>query len=583
MSRLPEYQKQLLIVLSIFIITLLAHINVLRNSYVLDDFRLIVNNDFISKQGNIKVIFDLKQFLNPVKIVCGARPLTIISLMLDYFFWQLNPFGYHLTNLMLHGLNSILVYVLCYLLIKNNSHKYLSSIFAALAFALHPVVSETVNIASFRGDLLATFFYLNALILYLAVSKTYGNIAKTIFYTIIFFCFILALHSKEIALSFPFIIIIGFILRSNNPVVQDWVIIVSLIAISLGFFLFYWAPRYSYFPGITFFPNIENNMQPLSSMPVYLNTILSSFMHNLKVLFWPFNLSIDYSVYVPKALLNIINLAAIAVITISVYLFVFSNNLVLRFGLGFFAVTYAPISNVIPLINTVNDRYLYLPCVGFCIVITGIINTINTRKLFVTTFVKTITGLAILFAFAVITLQRNHVFRDSYALYQEAVNHAPKNIRAHFNFAIANMTNGNFKIALNEFESVSRLNPIFKRDDVWYLMGICYKELNNPAMAKLFFSKSLLINTTSDAIREYSRILSMEGDNYSAFWLLSRGAVMFQDPLLLNDLGVQCSRIKLPEAAIICFEKAISLDPSCEEARKNLSETLKKQNLRKQY
>jgi len=102
------------------------------------------------------------------------HPLSWLSLGFDYVIWSLNPAGYHLTDLILHGLNAVLFYLLIKALLKHRpllpeGEARILSISAALGalfFALHPLRVESVAWISTRGDTLCGVFYLLTLLAY---------------------------------------------------------------------------------------------------------------------------------------------------------------------------------------------------------------------------------------------------------------------------------------------------------------------------------------------------------------------------------------------------------------------------------
>ncbi|HKS29008.1 MAG TPA: hypothetical protein VJS44_14370 [Pyrinomonadaceae bacterium] len=134
------------------------------------------------------------------------RPLFIASYIVDSRVWGERPFGYHLTNALLHGLNSYLVYRLGLLLLRSQKLSEESarrvSLAAGLLFLLHPSHTEAVSWISGRADLLAALFCLAALLLYVF----YVENRRAPYLLLALISFALALLSKEAAASLPFII-----------------------------------------------------------------------------------------------------------------------------------------------------------------------------------------------------------------------------------------------------------------------------------------------------------------------------------------------------------------------------------------
>ncbi len=135
------------------------------------------------------------------------RPLFILSYLIDTKIWGTRPFGFHLTNVALHSLNAFLVVVLSLKLTPDRHAVTISRKFIALGagllFLLHPSHTEAVTWISGRADLIATFFVLISLSLYLA----FVNGAHSAHLALSVMAFILALLAKESAICVPFLIL----------------------------------------------------------------------------------------------------------------------------------------------------------------------------------------------------------------------------------------------------------------------------------------------------------------------------------------------------------------------------------------
>ncbi|MFN2509934.1 MAG: hypothetical protein ABR568_00660 [Pyrinomonadaceae bacterium] len=179
-----------------FLLALIAYSTILNSFFLSDDFEQIGR----VLEGDWSFTWGLEQ---------GGffRPLFIWSYVVDGTLWGTNPFGYHLTNIALHALNSYLVYILSGRLLRRNGHDAAISLrisaAAGLIFLLLPSHTEAVSWISGRADLLATVFSLAALIFYDSYMRERSSsyLAATVGF------FMLALLAKESALCLPLIII----------------------------------------------------------------------------------------------------------------------------------------------------------------------------------------------------------------------------------------------------------------------------------------------------------------------------------------------------------------------------------------
>ena len=140
------------------------------------------------------------------------RPVSNVSFALNYYFHQYNVFGYHLVNVIIHILNCWLVFFLTEFVLKKETEKNSRSypvwvpLIVALLWGAHPLQTQSVSYVIQRMTSLATFFYLSSLVLYIIARQTEGSRAKIVLYCSTVVTAILAVGSKEIAVTLPFFI-----------------------------------------------------------------------------------------------------------------------------------------------------------------------------------------------------------------------------------------------------------------------------------------------------------------------------------------------------------------------------------------
>ena len=126
----------------------ICYANSLGNGFVFDDQFLV------PAYGRIRNLSQLVQTL-----IESYRPMRNVSYGIDFLVWGLKPFGFHLTNVLIHAANTVLVF----LLIRRFSAKLSTAVVAGLIFAVHPIQTDSVSYVSGRRDILFTLFYLAAL------------------------------------------------------------------------------------------------------------------------------------------------------------------------------------------------------------------------------------------------------------------------------------------------------------------------------------------------------------------------------------------------------------------------------------
>jgi protein O-mannosyl-transferase len=177
----------------------LVYVNALRNPFVYDDHRLILENTSLTDLHNWRAILyhDI------------SRPLVNLSYALDYAIWRgPNPVGFHLTNLAIHVINILLLYGLATALAEDHTiarhqsgrPRNTAAIATALLFAVHPVLSQGVGFVSARAELLCAMFLMIA---FTAARRAMRNGPRWLWIPAIG-SWLLALLCKEIAVMFPF-------------------------------------------------------------------------------------------------------------------------------------------------------------------------------------------------------------------------------------------------------------------------------------------------------------------------------------------------------------------------------------------
>ena len=256
--------------------------------------------------------------------------------------------------------------MLVYLLVSAVSRSRTASLLTSILFALHPILTETVNGISYREDLLTTTFFLSSILLFVqsAIRNPPSKI-RNYLYPLSLFSYLLALCSKEMAITLPLIVfLLDWLLGDKSRIKRN------IINYYIGFILV--SGFYLFLRFIWFHNPVENQLTyPDNSFLVSLLTMPKIFCSYVKLLFFPIHFNAEYIIAHTKTpfaatfILSIIFLGVIGVIT---YRFYHHSRRLFFFMLWFF-VTLAPMMNIMPIANIMAERYLYLPSVGFCAIL----------------------------------------------------------------------------------------------------------------------------------------------------------------------------------------------------------------------
>ena len=203
------------IALPVAIITLTVFFPTLRNEFVAwDDYELLVNNPHYRGLG-----WEQLRWMFSTFYMGHYQPLSWVTFGLDYLLWGMDPFGYHLTNLVLHTANAVLFYFVTLRLLSlalsmpaTATDHWLSVAAgcAALFFAIHPLRVESVAWATERRDVLSGLFFLATILCYLhatTVSIDDASFRQRWLRAALVFCG-LSLLSKAIGVTLPIVLLV---------------------------------------------------------------------------------------------------------------------------------------------------------------------------------------------------------------------------------------------------------------------------------------------------------------------------------------------------------------------------------------
>jgi tetratricopeptide (TPR) repeat protein len=370
-----------LLLLGILAITALAYVNSLDGQFVYDDRLQILKNPTLNSLANIPRMFTqgVWQFLNSGdKSAVGPyyRPMFNIALIINQQLFGLQVFGWHLFSIVVH----LGVVYLVYRLARQWNLSTEVAMAAALLFGVHPVHSESVAWVAALPDPLAAVFILSSLLLYERYHRGQGR--KPIVLGASIALALAAMLSKEVAAVFPlFLVVREAFERPQGETVGRT--IGRAARRTVGFFamiVVYLGMRY-YVLG--FLRQDEPNSLGIPAMQVLI-TIPSILLSYARMLFAPFPLAVMYGNRYVLSLTDVrffgAALAAAAIVAAAIWLV--RSSPAGRRALAFLFIFLVPVFNLKAFRaeeSLLHDRYLYLPSIGFCILVAMAFDQISGR------------------------------------------------------------------------------------------------------------------------------------------------------------------------------------------------------------
>jgi hypothetical protein len=373
-----------------------------------DDPWYVANNQLIQSWS-----FENLKGIATESVTRNYAPLTVFSFLLDHSAWGLQPTGYHLTNILLHVVNSVLVFFL----LKQVTRSQFVAWSTALLFAVHPVQVESVVWISSRKSLLSASFILASLIYWFRLERS----SREEGISIGFLC--AALLSKAIAVAVPPIMLMYDVLVRRKPVGES-------VARQIV-------------PGFLAFLLLATTMSSQTSIGGGLRDHLSlSKLHILAIdttllwryvgmLLYPNSLSVLYDPPTTGIAMAVIA-ASIGLICVAAGAWSARKKYPLvTLAVASFYILFLPVLNLFPLTTLMNDRYLYLPSIAFFgLAGAGLVHLLEPAKQAIGRFGVGSIQVTVTAASAIALMMATHAYlptwKNSETLWTHAVNETPQ-------------------------------------------------------------------------------------------------------------------------------------------------------------
>ncbi len=527
-------QGDYLAVIAFFLLVFLIYFKSLSAPFVFDDIHMILRNSYIKGMENLHLPFTSGRVTN-VPLEKGMyRPLLVISFAFNYLFGRLNPIGYHIINMLFHFLNASLLFFLFKQLLKKSS--FWPSFIASLLFLLHPVNSEAVIYISCRSTLMASFFLLLGLLSYI---KWEGQKFDKKYYLSLI-SFACGVFTKEIMVVFPLVLIsYDFLFRRKLNH--------NFTAFIRNYFLFFFITL-SYLLLRHYLIGAFTNLSLKRSIYENFLTNLHAGVYYFKLFFYPVNLCIGR--YFPTSRsffeLQVLQSAGIVAALVLIGMVVSVHYPVVTFGIFWFFLNLAP-KFIASLSLLATEHHLYLPAMGIFMVIAFSLEKINeffeVKKFKLIKITVVILILILLFISAMLTYQRNAVWKDETALWLNNIKYSPFAWGAYNNLGLLMLGKGRYEEAQRYFNKAladfEKLSSPGLEIDLHTNLGKLYLETAKLDLAQEEFLKVLTLNPFVAEAH--------------------------------NNLGVVYARKGLREKEIKELKLALELDPSLTEGYTNLA------------
>jgi len=466
------------------------------------------------------------------------HPLTWLSHILDWQMFGLWAGGHHLTSLFFHIVNSLLLFFV----FRKMTGNLWQSAFVAAIFALHPLHVQSVAWVSERKDVLSAFFWMLTLWAYVRYVRRPGWPG----FMLVLVFYISGLMSKSMVITLPFVLMLLDYWPLNRLQINEsgknlHVKIAGLLREKIPLFILTAASA-----GITII--VQHQSGALKSFDVipatdrlanalisYVNYIIK-FVYPVKLaIFYPYPDGIPgWKIAASIVILTAISLTAIKLMRRKPWFIV---------GWFWFIGTLIPVIGLVQVgMQSMADRYMYLPMIGLIIPVAWGIPELLCRWHYKKTILSVSAGCVIIIFFWNTRTQLAY-WTDTYTLFNRALAVTENNFFAYNVMGHELARKGDYKTAEKYLQNVLRLKP----DDIDAMKGL----------GQLAYQSK----DDDQAVHYYSKALSINPS----------------DPEIYNKLGVVFFSKDMLEQAREKFETAVRLNPQFDEAYYNLGLAYSKQ------
>lgn len=613
--------RKLRIFLSLILVAAVVYSPSLSGDFLFDDKILIVDNDFIKHLKTIPNLFTSHVFeFSAYNMDMGYnyyRPMQNLLSAFDYAVWKLNPFGYRLTNLLMHVLCCYLIFWMLMRFFRNFPLALLSSLF----FCVNPIQTESVSYISGRSELLVSLFTLLTAVFYIKHIDTSGGAQtppfkagkecailsnnpeqtavfrqwyrridsrKGLFYFLSMLSFALAFLSREAGflILMPFLIL-GYGMKSGLK--KD-----SLIMHFIGFFgllLIYIVLR-------------TTILQPIRSVPKSPFNFFSDIINFINVLIayiglfiFPLDLHILRNIQ-PTVNFNFVKIFPALIFVLGSSVFLWWSAVKKHYPALFGALWYFIISSYLiksiykfsGFVITMEEHWIYLASAGFFIVLAYL--TLRLKKA-----AATVISALIIFSWSLISMSVNTNWRNELPFYRYNLKflNPRMGLIPRLNYMVLLTENGLYSEAIKEGKKALSADPL---NFVAYIqIGDAYKGMGEFSEAKAAYKKATQIDSFCwQAYRKLKRLSEETGEKYEedldpnfspverqlvgllrlgefdkALEILERELAVSPSPQLYTLAGITLGKLGLYSRAMIAFEAALKLDPDFIPALSNLA------------
>lgn len=540
------------------VVVCLAYGPALRGPFVFDDPYLPFTAQEMANAGLLRWIG-------------GVRPFLMFTFWLNFRLSEMQPYSYHLVNVLLHFLTGVCAWLIVRKLLEKAGERGFTreaiAAFSGLLFLLHPLQTESVAYVASRSEALSVMFFYAALAVFLWRRR---EAAGWLTAAAVLVLFSAAALTKEHTAVLPALLLLtdyyfnpGF---SFQGIRRNWRLYGLIAAAGAGALWWVWRIiRHADTAGFS--------VREFTWVQYFFTQCRAIWLY-LRLFFVPYGQNIDHDFPISRTVLDhgaIVGLAALAAL-VAAALWYRRRFPLASYGFLAFLLLIAPTSSVVPILDPIAERRMYLPFIGLLLVVAEFLRRWKTSR------GRLVSALAaVLVVAAALTYNRSQVWGSDLALWQDSAAKSPHKYRPHFQLGFVYFTQGRCREALAEYDQAGRAaTPDYRLLIDW---SAAYECAGNGKEALRKLEQAAALSETAHVYSLIGLQYLKQGQRGAALEALSRAEAI--DPAYEMTYvyrgAVHVGQNNLA-GAVAEYRRALSLNPSNEMAQQGLAAVEQKLN-----
>ena len=513
------------------------------------------------------------------------QPMAWLTFALDYFLWGTDPFGYHLTSLIIHSINAVLFYFVALRLLSltmgsapsTGAAIRVAAGLTALLFAIHPLRVESVAWITARRDVLSGLFFLSTLLCYLKAMENQAARRCWIAAAVIFYA--LSLLSKPTSITLPVVLLVLDVYPLRRLVLGRW---------SAAETRPIWQEKLPFFALAVIFGVIalaaQREAGAFLSLEHYgiatrLGQSLVAPVFYLWKMIAPVDLSPVYAIPYHLEKSDWLFFIGAVIVDVAITIALIAGR---RRWPGLLAVWICYLALLAPVLGLFQseprlaaDRYSYLSCLGWAIVVAAaLLHLTQPQRARAGRMAAVVAASVVVVVLGALTWRQTQIWHDPLTLWRHAVAAYPRAAKAENNLANILIQLGRPAEAMAHYRLAVEIDPDYKEGR--HNLGLTLAENGDVAGAVREYREALRIDPNyKEAHNSLAAALFYQGDLDGAISEYRRALVA--DPRFKeahNNLGVALINQGNAAGAVAEYRAALALDPNYKEAHYNLGNAL---------